>query len=427
MSIPVVQVIKPARAADTDSMISTLHHLWQKPTIILILSISLLVGAAAGYLFYSLKTNAFIEQIQHESESLQRLTSSYVSEYSRIRREVNSELPVPAEFRADAHIRFNDLHRDDERIKALMVGMPGKAIRTAPTESKLIEQLQLLNQQKNTAYQPISGLQAVGADKIFRSVFPSVASEPSCANCHNQLQNGTHRWRQGDLMGAYVIDKNIGPQLSEMKVYSIVLAALTSIALFLASVVYQQYRKLVNQSDRLKTLANTDPLTKCHNRRSLISSADRIFRQEGSAGGLLMVDVDHFKDVNDTYGHDIGDQMLVHISNIVRANIRTDDILARVGGEEFVVYLPGCDRIQSIRIANRICYSVAQQPLKAQQEKIPVTVSVGLVQMRSTKKNIFLQWLGAADRLLYKAKNAGRNQVCYVPEAHVPYSRLRAR
>ena len=213
----------------------------------------------------------------------------------------------------------------------------------------------------------------------------------------------------------------------EMRLLSVLFAVLTSIACILAMVVLQQHKKLVRQSERLQMLANTDPLTKCHNRRSLLNSADEIHQRYGAAGGLLMVDVDHFKVVNDTHGHDIGDQVLVHISNIVRANIRTDDILARMGSEEFVVYLPGCDKIQSVRIANRICYSVAQQPLTTAEEKIPVTVSVGLVQMRSTKENIFLQWLGAADRLLYKAKSLGRNQVCYIPQAHIPCARLGTR
>lgn len=166
---------------------------------------------------------------------------------------------------------------------------------------------------------------------------------------------------------------------------------------------------LESQADELYRLARTDPLTGCLNRRAMFDVARAEFAAFGGAGGLAVLDLDHFKTVNDRLGHVAGDAVLVGFVDIVRNVVRRTDSLARLGGEEFALLLPGASADDTQRIAQMVCEEIASQPIAYGGGSIPVTVSIGAV--HAVDGFDLDQWLAQADALLYRAKSAGRNTV----------------
>lgn len=160
-------------------------------------------------------------------------------------------------------------------------------------------------------------------------------------------------------------------------------------------------------------LAITDPLTKIYNRRYFFEIAQREFNRATRYGhqlSMLMLDIDHFKAVNDTYGHQIGDIALQKVANSCRESIRDIDILARYGGEEFIILLPNTEQQGALHVAHRIRDKISNIPTNAGKYSIPITVSIGVATL--TKEITTLDILiGQADAMLYKAKEAGRNRV----------------
>jgi diguanylate cyclase (GGDEF)-like protein len=159
--------------------------------------------------------------------------------------------------------------------------------------------------------------------------------------------------------------------------------------------------------------AITDALTGLHTRRffeeSLRVEAERV-RRHGGGFGVLLFDIDHFKSVNDTYGHPGGDRVLCEVARRLRDSARTGDIVARYGGEEFGILLPGANDEDMAEIGERIRAAVAGVPIAADARTvITVTVSGGTATLgegRSSEEAVL-----AADRALYAAKNAGRNRI----------------
>jgi diguanylate cyclase (GGDEF)-like protein len=163
----------------------------------------------------------------------------------------------------------------------------------------------------------------------------------------------------------------------------------------------------------MQNLALTDPLTSLHNRRNLFqlgriefSRAHRMDR----AISCMMLDLDHFKQINDTYGHQIGDQVLQEFANRCKNNVREIDLVGRYGGEEIIILLPETDLLRAVQIAERICSSIAGTPINASQQEIHLTVSIGVAM--KDENTLHLETLIArADQAMYIAKHKGRNQV----------------
>ena len=158
----------------------------------------------------------------------------------------------------------------------------------------------------------------------------------------------------------------------------------------------------------LHSLAVTDTLTGVWNRRqgTDLIAADLASRRPGHALSLLMCDIDHFKSINDNYGHQAGDHVLIEVASRVRRSLRGNDVVARWGGEEFVVLLRDCDLPDALRLAETIRTSIAEVPFGAMGH---LTVSIGVAEIRADDD--LTSWLSRADQALYRAKRLGRNEI----------------
>ena len=168
--------------------------------------------------------------------------------------------------------------------------------------------------------------------------------------------------------------------------------------------------------DGLCDLSLRDPLTGLANRRQdqavLEREIDRVTRS-GEAALLLMLDIDHFKRVNDTYGHPAGDKVLQAVANTLAQCVRPMDTLARYGGEEFAVVLPACQAAFGKAVAERIRRSVAATPVRIDTHtELNITISVGGAYALQWIRSTTPLWTDRADHLLYRAKAEGRNRVC---------------
>jgi diguanylate cyclase (GGDEF)-like protein/PAS domain S-box-containing protein len=163
------------------------------------------------------------------------------------------------------------------------------------------------------------------------------------------------------------------------------------------------------QNQELVVLATRDPLTSCLNRRAFFNEFETLWqaaRDNGLSLSCLMLDIDHFKSVNDNHGHAVGDQVLQHVSGVLRGMVSPRDIVCRYGGEEFCVLLPGSDIEQAAEAAEAIRTGVAAEPCAG----VAVTISLGLSWLtRETAE--MRQLLEEADAALYVSKRAGRNRL----------------
>ncbi|MEL6958797.1 MAG: diguanylate cyclase [Pseudomonadota bacterium] len=171
---------------------------------------------------------------------------------------------------------------------------------------------------------------------------------------------------------------------------------------------------LADQAKRLQTLADCDTLTGAYTRRALFERVQQL----GDTGfGLMLMDIDHFKKINDRFGHAVGDQALVHFCRAARGCLRSDDVFARVGGEEFAVVLPCRDRADLAGVADRIRREVAAHPLPTPKGVLKMTVSIGGASVgrgAGDASAALAAALEAADQCMYRAKQEGRNRVVLV-------------
>lgn len=163
----------------------------------------------------------------------------------------------------------------------------------------------------------------------------------------------------------------------------------------------------------LRVLAIRDPLTGVLNRRSLEDEASYLLarcHRNDEVMTMMMIDVDHFKAVNDEYGHQAGDEVLKHLVSLVNTTIRTGDYFARYGGEEFCVMLPLTTKEEALVLAERLRQKYADTPIQADGKRIQSTISIGLTDTRQAGVE-FGTLVNLADQAMYQAKRAGRNLV----------------
>lgn len=163
----------------------------------------------------------------------------------------------------------------------------------------------------------------------------------------------------------------------------------------------------------LQVLSEHDVLTSTLNRRSMYNQAQSLLnqaRQQELAATLIMLDVDHFKRINDDFGHQTGDAMLCHLVARIRMHLRSNDLLGRYGGEEFVLLLPGLDNTEAKEVAERIRLAVSEHAEEFSDQPIMLSISLGVADTRVHGYD-YTALVTAADAALYRAKALGRNRV----------------
>ncbi len=190
-----------------------------------------------------------------------------------------------------------------------------------------------------------------------------------------------------------------------------------------APLVTYPYIKLIREIDDLRRnldkMARFDELTEISNRRHFHDQAQTVIDRRNRSLepiSLLFIDIDYFKQINDRYGHDIGDQTLKWSADILKSEIRRYDILARYGGEEFLILLPNTDSTEALQIAERISVLIRNSTMVFEEKKISITVSIGVSSKNEGLVNLD-ELIKDADNALYTAKDSGRNRVHFFSDS----------
>jgi diguanylate cyclase (GGDEF)-like protein len=220
------------------------------------------------------------------------------------------------------------------------------------------------------------------------------------------------------LQATIAIIKGNGETLLEPSI-AIQLALMTAIAMSMLSTMAYVAIIMEYLKKDLKRQAERDPLTGAYNRRAFHTLANHVFargRREGGAVSLVILDLDHFKAVNDSHGHTVGDKVLKRVVSLVQAILREEDVLVRLGGEEFAIMLPAATQNEALHIAERIRQAIEAEAFMADAKTVKVTTSLGVTSLAAMGANdIIDDLIKLADTALYQAKVAGRNKVCVFP------------
>jgi two-component system cell cycle response regulator len=175
-------------------------------------------------------------------------------------------------------------------------------------------------------------------------------------------------------------------------------------------------QRIIELEHRILRLASTDYLTGLLNRRAFLERLEREInrcQREATSMGIIIMDIDHFKRVNDNFGHQVGDLVLQELSHTLTTLCRVYDFIGRYGGEEFIVCLPGADKWNTYQIAERMRSTIKNKKilLPGQETSISITVSFGIVSLEPGQPKSADRLINEADEALYRAKAQGRNRV----------------
>lgn len=248
----------------------------------------------------------------------------------------------------------------------------------------------------------------------------------SCLQCHAK-----QGYAVGEIRGGISVDidaGNLHQAVSESR--DLMYAALiASSSLLLAVLFFSSYRLRQNLDDaqrKIQELAITDELTGAFNRRHLYTVMDAAIHRDARHNrsfSVAMVDLDHFKKVNDTYGHAVGDEVLTMLVKTLNDNLRDSDIIARFGGEEFVVLLPEAEEEEARKTMSRILERIEKTIVLGSGSGKPVTASCGIATRQGDSLMEFgirEKLIDEADRAMYEAKVRGRNRVVHFSEVPSP-------
>ena len=258
-------------------------------------------------------------------------------------------------------------------------------------------------------------LETKGNESVFRYIIP-LPVKKSCLKCHE-----AQGYKVGDIRGGISVSipaSDIIAQIRTSKIYIVVfaLSVLITLTLIILLISNQLIRELRSAEIRLYEMATRDFLTGLLNRREGL----RRFREEISKGRrskqpltAIILDIDHFKNVNDTYGHLVGDKVLQHLPETLMPVLRDYDIFCRYGGEEFLLILPNTPLKVGVEIAERLRKRIEQSKYLVDKENtITMTISLGVAQLTENESDNSLIY--RVDQALYNAKDKGRNCVSFL-------------
>jgi two-component system cell cycle response regulator len=183
-------------------------------------------------------------------------------------------------------------------------------------------------------------------------------------------------------------------------------------------------RELEVSQKALAEQATTDPLTTLKNRRGFFDNGDRALAMARNCAAdlsVILLDVDLFKKINDTFGHQAGDDALIVVAHILKDLARAMDTVARIGGEEFALLLPDTNRLGTAVLAERIRAAIEREKFIVGDHVVPITVSIGIASFGVDPSESIDQLMGVADNRLYLAKNSGRNRICVNDEGKATF------
>jgi len=255
-------------------------------------------------------------------------------------------------------------------------------------------------------------LDRAGPVTAFRYVLPLKVEEP-CLRCHRQ-----QGYRVGDIRGGISVilpaERLVGQMSTNRN--QIIADSLATTGVLLA-ILYFLTWKLVRRVDevqkKLKHIAVTDELTGLKNRRYIMEQIDKEYQRAARTGGtlsLILLDIDHFKRINDTYGHAVGDAVLKEVAQAMQSSLRAYDLLGRVGGEEFLIASPGSTLDDAAGLAERVRVTIKGREVMNMADPITVTVSAGITSL-SEQDATTEALLARADNALYLAKQQGRDRI----------------
>jgi len=251
-----------------------------------------------------------------------------------------------------------------------------------------------------------------GQRPVFRYMKPLTISQP-CLGCHKK-----QHYKLGDVRGGICVnipfaevDGRLGSLKSRITEMSLAALALLLGSLFFMST--RMVRRLDEAQDKLMVISITDDLTGLNNRRYIMARLWEEFslaRRSKMPLGAMMLDIDNFKRINDTYGHPTGDEVLRAVADSIKSNLRPYDIPGRFGGEEFLILSPNTPPDDMLRLGERIRQVVDAGEVSHKGQIISVTASVGVTVLRDDDKDPE-ELLARVDKALYKAKDEGKNRV----------------
>ena len=413
---------------------------WKKPfqyfkdvrTFLIIISVAVTVGVAATYLSRYLTVNELlIQTVRHEAESFAQLivlTRHWNAEYGGVyvekRPGVKSnpylkELGINPDIRtADGRIltmrnpaimtrEISQLAHRDNMAEFHMVSLRSLNPENRPDDFEK-RSLERFERGERNIWQ----IERSGDKPVFRYILP-LLTEESCLPCHSK-----QGYRLGDIRGGVSVIIPAAGLMSRMRTNrnQIIIDAVITIGILLVILYLFAWKLVVRLDDvqeRLKHLAVTDELTELKNRRYIMEQLEREYQRAVRTGtplSLVLIDIDHFKKVNDTFGHAFGDVVLKAMAHEMQASLRPYDLLGRIGGEEFLIASPGSTLEEAASLAERIKERIRGKTISSKNHSISVTVSAGVTSL-SRQDMQADSMLARADDALYQAKQKGRDSV----------------
>jgi diguanylate cyclase (GGDEF)-like protein len=253
---------------------------------------------------------------------------------------------------------------------------------------------------------------------VLRYMRPLV-TDRSCLTCHAQ-----QGYRVGDIRGAISVtiplDRQVRDATANAALIAVTAAAITALLLLATFGLVRGLRRQLDAAQAaLVDAAMTDELTRLasrhHTMERLREEIERA-RRTGQPLALIMADIDHFKTVNDTHGHGVGDHVLKAIAGRMTRALRPYDLLGRIGGEEFLIIAPDADLDGAVAIAERARTLICEDPIATDGNQVDMTASFGVTMIAANEESAFDRSLARVDAALYASKEAGRNRVSVVEQ-----------